>query len=259
MAARSQSLRPPLVRGDSQTGGVLPPRPAGGVALRVASGKPPPPAPASTERMSVVAKRESSTALPTGGGRALSLQRYNPAKCADPFQSNTKKCRTSFAQAYLQGNIPCRLQSSAAKFQIQWDSYALAGFSPDLLVVCADGLCELEHPFVVMAPLMFEELIRRAEGVPDMFAPVIETIAAHIRKALLSENTTAAGLKALLLLAAASGPLLQSSLGKLIPAMAKPLKDKKHSDTVAQCFALFEQNCGPEATKLIKSKIPTYS
>jgi hypothetical protein len=180
-------------------------------------------------------------------------------KCADPFQSNPKKCRTSFSAAYLQGNIPARLQSSAAKFQVQWDPYAASGFSPDLLVVCADGLCELEHPFCVMAPTMFEELIGRAQGAPEMLAPVIEPVTAHIRKAMLTDNTTGPALKALAQLAGGSGPLLMPALGKLVPVLAKPLRDKRYRDLVAECFSLFEQNCGPEATKIIKSKIPTYS
>jgi hypothetical protein len=92
-----------------------------------------------------------------------------------------------------------------------------------------------------------------------MLAPVIEPVTAHIRKATLTDNTTGPALKALVQLAGGSGPLLMPALGKLVPVLAKPLRDKRYRDLVAECFSLFEQNCGPEATKIIKSKIPTYS
>lgn len=194
----------------------------------------------------------------------LSNARFDANRCADPFATSNKKCKTTFAQSYIQGNIPCRLQSSAAKYSLQWDQYAADGFSPDLLVVCADGLCETVHPHVLMAPMMFEELLARTQGASDMLAPVFVTVVGHLRKALLDAAATAAGVKGTLQLvqAANNGNLLLPQLPKLIPALAQALRApaaKKFQDQIMMIFGLLEQHCGPEATKMIKAKIPTYS
>jgi hypothetical protein len=190
--------------------------------------------------------------------RTLSAQRLNPNKCADPFASNAKKCKTTFSQSYISGSIPCRLQSTASRYFLQWDAPAATGFSPDLLVVCADGLAETEHPHVVLAPMMFHELILRSEGCVEMFAPVIEPIGAHIRKALMAQESFDLALSSLSLLLQHTGNLLTPQLHKLVPCLARAFNDKKRRDAVLQCLGLMEQQCGLEATKLIKSKIPVY-
>ena len=190
--------------------------------------------------------------------RTLSAQRLNPNKCADPFQSSTKKCKTTFSQSYINGSIPCRLQSTASRYFLQWDAPAASGFSPDLLCVCADGLSETEHPHVVLAPMMFHELILRSEGCVEMFAPVIEPIATNIRKALMAQESFDVALSSLSLLLQHTGNLLTPYLQKIVPCLARAFNDKKRRDAVLACLGLMEQQCGLEATKLIKSKIPVY-
>ena len=190
--------------------------------------------------------------------RRISIQKLNPHKCADPFQSNVKKCKTSFSQSYISGAIPCRLQSTASRYFLQWDEQAASGFSPDLLVVCADGLTEADHPYVVMAPMMFMELCLRSEGCVEMFSPVIERVATSIRAALMCQHSFDAGLGALSTLLTHSGNAVMAYLPKLVPCLARPFADRKKKDSTAAVLGLIETQCGPEATKIIKAKIPTY-
>lgn len=190
--------------------------------------------------------------------KSLSAQRLNPNKCANPFQTNTKRCKSVFSQSYIAGSIPCRLHTSASKYHLHWDQAAASGFSPDLLVVCADGLNETDHPYVVLAPMMFHELVLRAEGCLEMFVPVVEPVTTHIRKALLDSATFDAALSGLHLFIQHTGNLVHPHLVKLVPVLAKAFHDKKRKDSVVAVLGLLEQNCGPDATKLIKSKIPTY-
>mmetsp|Transcript_12285 Transcript_12285/g.38216 ORF Transcript_12285/g.38216 Transcript_12285/m.38216 type:complete len:233 (-) Transcript_12285:90-788(-) len=190
--------------------------------------------------------------------KALSRQRLDPSKCANPFQTDARKCKTQFSQSYVAGSIPCRLQSTASKHHLQWDAYAQTGFSPDLLVVCCDGLCEDQHPFTLMAPMMLEELVARSEGSAALFAPVIDQIAGHLRKALMSESSFARGLRALQVILGATDDLLLPYLVKIVPCLTKGVRDKNHRDDVLATLGLMEQQCGPEARKIIKSKIPTY-
>lgn len=201
----------------------------------------------------------AASATPSGDTKKISSQRLNPNKCSNPFETNTRKCKSTFSQSYVSGSIPCRLHTSASKFHLHWDEGAASGFSPDLLVVCADGLCETEHPYVVLAPMMFHELVLRAEGCREMFTPVVEPITAHIRKALMSPETFDAALTALTLFAAHAGQQLAPQLTKVVPVLARFFNDRKKRDAVMNVLGVFEQHCGgAEVTKLIRSKIPTY-
>lgn len=190
--------------------------------------------------------------------KRISAQRLNPHKCASPFTTNVKTCKTLFSQSYVSGSIPCRLQSSALKQYLQWDTSAVTGFSPDLLIVCADGLSETEHPYAVMAPMMFRELVLRAEGCLEMFEPVMEPVVTNIRKALLSDATVGVALDALLVLLEHTGGLLLPQLAKLLPAMTKAFRSKAHHEECLAVLSRMEKSCGPEALKIIKAKIPTY-
>ena len=190
--------------------------------------------------------------------RKLTSQKLNPTKCANPFQTNIKACKTTFSQSYVSGSIPCRLQSSASRHSLQWDANAASGFSADLLVVCADGLSETQHPYTLLAPMMFHELLLRAEGCLQMLAPVIEPVSTNIRKAMMSKETFGPALQALAALLQHSGDLLAPQLNKIVPMLARCAKEKAHKDNIYAVLRLIEEQCGPDATKLIKSKIPTY-
>lgn len=193
-----------------------------------------------------------------GTTKSLSAQRLNPNKCANPFQSNAKRCKSTFSQSYIAGSIPCRLHTSASKYHLHWDQAAASGFSPDLLVVCADGLCETEHPYVILSQMMFHELVLRSDGCVEMLVPVVEPVTAHLRKALLDSATFDPALSALHLFIQHSANLIMPHLLKLVPVLAKAFHDRKKKDAVMAVLGTIEMNCGPDATKIIKSKIPTY-
>lgn len=214
----------------------------------------------------------------------MSTAKLDPNRFANPFDTNTKKCKSSFSSSYINGSIPCRLQTTASRYFLQWEKGAETGFSPDLLIVCADGLVETDHPYVVMAPMMFHELCLRSEKCLDLFSPqVVETVASHIRTALMVsgsvtastavKSATSAGgagcgvgstmfegaLKALAVFLECTGNLMLPYLAKyIIPVLARPFSDKSKKEAVADVLRLTEQQCGPEATKMIKTKIPTW-
>ena len=239
--------------------------------MPLASAKPAPKATAAPDTKSAAfpygAPVKPVGAVTTGGAKTkkdeaakqpLSRQRLDPSKCANPFQTDARKCKTQFSQSYVAGSIPCRLQSTASKHHLQWDSYAQTGFSPDLLVVCCDGLCEEQHPFTLMAPMMLEELVARSEGNAQLFVPVLDQIAGHLRKALMQESSFGRGLRGLQVILTATDNLMLPYLIKIVTCLTKGVRDKNHRDDVLATLGLMEQQCGPEARKIIKSKIPTY-
>jgi hypothetical protein len=191
-------------------------------------------------------------------GTSMVKNRLDPSKCANPFQTDTRKCKTQFSQSYVARAIPCRLQSTASKHYLQWDEYAKTGFSPDLLLVCADGLTEDQHPYTLMAPMMMEELVARSEGNAQLFAPVMDTLAAHLRKALMNDASFEKGVRALKVIVGATDAMILPYLTKIVPCLAKGMRDKAHRDEVLSVLGLIEHQCGPEARKVIKLKIPTY-
>eukprot|EP00744_Colponema_vietnamica_P019088 GILI01026987.1.p1 GENE.GILI01026987.1~~GILI01026987.1.p1 ORF type:complete len:304 (+),score=35.29 GILI01026987.1:32-913(+) len=214
----------------------------------------------------------------------MSTAKLDPNRFANPFDTNTKKCKSSFSSSYINRSIPCRLQTTASRYHLQWEKGADTGFSPDLLIVCADGLIETDHPYVVMAPMMFQELCLRSEKCLDLFSPqVVETVAGHIRTALMVSGSATAStavktasssggagsgvgstmfegaLKALAVFLECTGNLMLPYLAKyIIPVLARSFSDKGKKEAVAEVLRLVEQQCGPEATKIIKAKIPTW-
>ncbi|CUG90303.1 Hypothetical protein, putative [Bodo saltans] len=244
-----------------RSGAAAPSKTTGGAYPYNSAQDPPAPSAGSSRAKASPAAAPSSSSTASSAtpeSKPKISQRLNPNKCTDPFQTNTKKCKSTFSQSYISGSIPCRLHTSASRYHLHWDQGATTGFSPDLLVVCADGLSETEHPYVILAPMMFHELVLRAEGCVDMFVPVAEPITSHIRKAMLAPETFEAGLHALSLVLQKTGSLLTQHMAKIVPCLAKNYADKKKRDSIAAVLGLLEQQCGPEATKLIKSKIPTY-
>jgi hypothetical protein len=51
---------------------------------------------------------------------------------------------------------------------------------------------------------------------------------------------------------------MMSQLQKILPCLSKGLRDKTHRESTYTLLHTIEQKCGPEATKAIKKKIPTY-
>ena len=230
------------------------------------------------------APRAASTGKPAEPAppKTLAAERLNPNKFASPFASNAKKCKSAFSESYISGSIPCRLQTTASRFYLKWDQGAEAGFSPDLLVVCADGLVETEHPYAVMAPMMFLELCLRSQGCAEMFsAEVLSLVCAHIRAAIsqgLLPPAAASGkpptigkqstvnsvlnnaLGALEVLLQQAGVTVLPHLAKIIPVLARPFgsSDKALKERVGKTLMAMEDACGSDVTKMIKAKIPTY-
>lgn len=200
----------------------------------------------------------ASSIVSQSNTKKLSTQRLNPARAANPFETNVRMCKTLFSQSYVAGSIPCRLQSTASKHYLQWDAPASTGFSPDLLVVCADGLTEEQHPYCMMAPMMFSELVIRSEGCAELFGPIAEQLVNHLRKAMLQDSSFQRGLAALHLLLEHTRDVLAPHIKTLVPLLARKFRDRNLHDRIVDTLRLMEMQCGPEAAKLIKLKIPTF-
>ena len=199
-----------------------------------------------------------STNIPSKSGSNISKKRLDPNPIAHPFQNKVKHCKTTFSQAYISGSIPCRIQSLAKKIYLQWDESAQSGFSGELLVISADGLTETLHPYVVMAPMIFEEMLIRLDGCIELLEPYMEQTIIHLRAALINKDTSKVGLHALRLLLTHSKELCKKFIKRLIPALAQVYRTKVISNEVIEVLHYYESICGTDFRKFIKLKIPTY-
>ena len=69
------------------------------------------------------------------------------------------KHKTAFAAVYSRGEIPCRLQHGSVKHKLQ-GSCAVESVPLDpLLVLCAEGIRETDHPLPFVARTAFAELL----------------------------------------------------------------------------------------------------
>eukprot|EP00026_Physarum_polycephalum_P014975 Phypoly_transcript_15550.p1 GENE.Phypoly_transcript_15550~~Phypoly_transcript_15550.p1 ORF type:complete len:271 (+),score=35.41 Phypoly_transcript_15550:51-863(+) len=188
----------------------------------------------------------------------LSGQKFDKNKAADPFAS--KRLKSNFAVVYTNGGIPCRINHGGVKHSLQWDRPPCdLSFDP-LLVTCAEGLIEKEHPYVFISRLAFKELIE-SEGGAEKVLPLVGRIIPHIRTALRSEDsdTFLAALAALEQLSNAVGPELNPHLSSLLAPMNQKMRDKKLAPAVTNTLHLTASNGGPLAANTIKSKIPTFN
>jgi len=188
----------------------------------------------------------------------LSGQKFDKNKAADPFAS--KRLKSNFAVVYTNGGIPCRINHGGVKHSLQWDRPpSEIPFDP-LLVTCAEGLIEKEHPYVFISRLAFRELLE-SEGGVDKVIPLVGRIIPHIRTALRSEDsdTFLASLAALDQLSNAVGPELNPHLSSLLAPMNQKMRDKKLAPAVTNTLQLTASNGGPLAFNMIKTKIPTFN
>jgi len=206
------------------------------------------------------AKEKAPTARSTSAGWSdLPSSRLKSVKCADPFASKANQFKTKFGSVYNGGGIPCRLNHGAVNIKLQWGrDPAELPYDP-LLVTCAEGLCETEHPYAFASRACFEELLA-AQGGPEKALPLVPRIIPSIRAALVSPNKKVfeGGVDAAAQLSQAVGEALNPFINVLVVQMNKRSNDKHLAHKILAAMQSFEEYGGPLAFKVIKSKVPTY-
>ena len=195
----------------------------------------------------------------TAGWSELPSARLKSVKCADPFASKAEQFKTKFGSVFNSGGIPCRLHHGAANVSLKWSKDpTLLDFDP-LLVICAEGLCETEHPYAFASRACFGELLASENG-GGKAAPLVARIVPSLRAALISANKKvfAGGLDAVIQLSEAVGDALNPHIDKLVVQMNKRSSDRELAPTIVKAMQTLEENGGPETLPVIKAKVPTY-
>eukprot|EP00762_Andalucia_godoyi_P002044 ANDGO_02483.mRNA.1 hypothetical protein len=223
----------------------------------------------------------TASAASTATTTRISSQRYDKQKTADPFATKSTQ-RTTFGTLYNAGGVPCRIQHTTSRMYLAWDT------PPDrvpdfasLFVACADGLRETQHPHVFVAVNAFIQMCQ-SEGAYDKIVPLLSRVVPLIKTAMsaapTSSTTSSAAaskgigntakatdltfenaLNALSALSACVGPALLDHFSAVLQALNKKFSDKLYAARITDVLQNIEEMCGPEASKIIKAKIPTYT
>ncbi|KDO25116.1 hypothetical protein SPRG_09263 [Saprolegnia parasitica CBS 223.65] len=192
-------------------------------------------------------------------GHPMPSQALNKHKQADPW-STKKKHKTNFGAAYAAGNIPCRINHGGIKNALQWNqSPEDLEYNP-LLVTCCEGFQETDHPYVFLARQGFNDLMH-ANGADDKVRPLLGLLIPPIRAALMApdDDVLVVTLKAIQAIADAVGSDMNVHLPKLIQQIHRKYSAKGLRATIDDTLAALERNGGPEALRIIRTKIPTYA
>ena len=195
----------------------------------------------------------------SAGWSELPSARLKNVKCADPFATKAEQFKTKFGSTWNSGGFPCRLYHSAANVRLNWSKDpSLLDFDP-LLVTCAEGLSETEHPYAFASRACFAELLA-SQNAGAKAAPLVSRIVPSLRAALLSSNKTVfdGALNAIIQLSTTVGEALNPHIHILVVQMNKRNADKDLAPTILKAMQTLEEYGGPEALPIIKAKVPTY-
>jgi hypothetical protein len=196
----------------------------------------------------------------SAGWAELPSARLKNVKCADPFATKAEQFKTKFASAFNSGGIPCRLWHGAANVSIKWSKDpSLLDFDP-LLVTCAEGLCETEHPYAFASRACFRELLASEDGGVKA-TPLVARIVPSLRAALVSPNKLvfAGGVEAVIQLSEAVRDAMNPHIHILVVQMNKRNSDRDLAPNILKAMQTLEENGGPDALEKIKAKVPTYA
>ena len=195
----------------------------------------------------------------SAGWAELPSARLKSVKCADPFATKAEQFKTKFGSVFNSGGIPCRLYHGAANVSLKWSKDpSMLDFDP-LLVTCAEGLCETEHPYAFASRACFRELLASEDGGVKA-VPLVARIVPSLRAALVSPNKKvfAGGLEAVIQLSEGVRDALNPHIHVLVVQMNKRNSDRELAPTILKAMQTLEENGGPEALEKIKAKVPTY-
>lgn len=184
-------------------------------------------------------------------------QRLNKHKQADPWAA--KKNKTNFGYVYAKGGIPCRIVHGSIKHKLHWDRQPEDLDYFPLLITFAEGLAETEHPYVFVARQGFMDLLD-AEGCAEKVCAVTPDLIKPLRVALMSKEADifTATLKAIIKLSEVVGEALNPHLSLLCTQISKRMFKPEFQEIIMEVLQCLDANGGPDAVRIIKSKVPTY-
>eukprot|EP00042_Codosiga_hollandica_P026103 m.121411 g.121411 ORF g.121411 m.121411 type:complete len:263 (+) comp52094_c0_seq8:2471-3259(+) len=217
-------------------------RPAATAATSGAHAARPTPTATTTATKLAATRAGPSTTTATAASSRIS-DKLTP-KTVDPFKSAAKH-KTAFAAAYARGEIPCRLMHGSVKHKLQWPQPPSSYPVDPLLVLMAEGIREVEHPYTFVARTGFHDILACAEVRPAV-VPLVVQLVASIRAALLSPEPGVfpAGMRALKELSDAVGPELNGHIKLLLSQLAKYASSKDHGEQVMDLLQTLEANGG---------------
>eukprot|EP00002_Diphylleia_rotans_P039927 TRINITY_DN937_c0_g3_i3.p1 TRINITY_DN937_c0_g3~~TRINITY_DN937_c0_g3_i3.p1 ORF type:complete len:268 (-),score=55.56 TRINITY_DN937_c0_g3_i3:230-1033(-) len=213
--------------------------------------------PSSASRVRPPQTKEPTTSDPSRQPK-LSAIRFDSHKAANPF-STQKKHKTNFGVVYSQGGIPCRINHGGVHHKLQWDRPIQSIDYNPIFVTFAEGLLESEHPYCFVARAGFKEMCQ-VEDAQARITPLVSRVVPPIRMALMSreKGVFETGMEAISMLSQVVGPALNEHLGVLLVPISKKIFEKDSKESVLNLLQELEQNGGPDALRIIKSKVPTY-
>mmetsp|Transcript_17443 Transcript_17443/g.28162 ORF Transcript_17443/g.28162 Transcript_17443/m.28162 type:complete len:271 (-) Transcript_17443:104-916(-) len=206
--------------------------------------------------------REEKDASSRGSGKWHGTDRlskkFDRLQTGNPFAKSRHE--TNFSFVYSQGGIPCRINHGGVISRLQWDEDPGSLDYDPLLVTISEGIKETKHPYVFVAQNSFKELLK-APGAKGKTLPLVQQIVRNLRAAMMSKSDDAfrAALEAIKQLSECVGEHLNPHMGALLIQINKKSFDRKHKSAIFDTLLAMDANGGPQATKLIKSKVPCFS
>ena len=184
--------------------------------------------------------------------------RLRHIKTSDPFKMGNKH-HTNFGYVYSAGGIPCRIEHGNVNMKLKWEIEPENLDYDPTLIICFEGLLETEHPYNFLAKQCCRELLC-ANGANEKVIPILKKIIDPLKMALNS-NKEEIFLEAMNLCETLSD-LVKENLNPFLKFFLQSINRRsfnlKYKERVFDLLRVIEMNGGPEATKDIKLKIPTY-
>eukprot|EP00668_Euglena_longa_P033551 GGOE01043136.1.p1 GENE.GGOE01043136.1~~GGOE01043136.1.p1 ORF type:complete len:256 (+),score=66.20 GGOE01043136.1:110-769(+) len=188
----------------------------------------------------------------------LSRLRFDSKKFANPFATKAKH-RTPFGEAAQEGSLPFHIQHKARDMALSWTVPIESVNFERLLPLCFEGLREKQHPYNFLAKQAVQEMLDCEAAAPRV-VPLLPVLLPSLKAALGEGNPelTQTCLRTLSRLSDLTGPALDPHLNQFLTLLNRMLTERKTRQVVEDLLSRFLQNGGPEAPKLIKSKVPTF-
>jgi len=177
----------------------------------------------------------------------------------NPFEGKAASHISSFANAYNNRDLPCRLMHGSVTHNLKWETEVEHVYYDPLVVIFAEGLVETRHPYHFVARKGFKDLLE-APGAAARTAPLVHRLIGPIRATLTSRDPDVyqGGITALIDLSNAVGAALNPHIKLLLGQLAKNAMKASFREQVTDVLNVLEANGGKECYKMIKAKIPTY-
>ena len=186
-------------------------------------------------------------------------EKLRSIKLGDPFKVGNKH-KTNFGYVYSAGGIPCRIEHGTVSMKLIWSIPPESLDYDPILITCFEGLLETVHPYSFVAKQCIRELLL-AKGADKKVLPLLGRIINPLKEGLKC-NLPEIFCEAMNDLELISD-LVKESLNKYLHFFLLDINKRSfqmhYKERVFEVLRTLEQNGGPEASKEIKKRIPTYT